>query len=628
MYDTETDPIFSAPPAGNEIAFEEALDKQEQTEIPIASDEGLSRTILSLIKEDETEQNKATWSSVFKSGGIRAVSGIPQGLMAFLEFNGAVEKGTTANFTKSVLAAEQVGDMDLAQQLVRDTLAEAVPIAAEIAATKGLPLKQALARTSLVAPAGGYFSFIENPEQASAVSSTRLFNSGLALFLSNAFTTAGSVIGKGISSFRGRGGELDVAGPDIFPDASARRAGAETIEQAQERGVVLSPGAATADPALVAAELKRGGSFSPETQRFLADVIGTNAKNTQELIDDLVTTIIPEGRSGISKVVSKLYADASDDILPVEIFRQFREDPVIEQIINSAIKNPASRGAYEAYQPNSIGKVNFILKELQTQIEGLVGTDQGAHLIALKDRLQTAAKKSSENYRLALDSSQREKTATEVLNALTKAGSGEIIPSTNYAMDFVTNFSNRQVKEQMVFGIKNLSDPKQQKEAIEKMNFLLNLIPKVSNMEKTIQGYLRENAADFAQRSGPLQTAVYTVFNFLNNQNSEAFVRFILDPNKSASKLKELMPKRITNTEDALRAFGIITGEITAEVVGTSYEIPFKAEEKTALNSLDSRSKAKTYEKLLNSGRIDEFMARNPEAYAMLKRSYQQKAAV
>ena len=628
MYDTETDPIFSSPPSGNEISFEQSLDETEKTEIPTASDEDLSRTILSLIEEAETEQNKATWSSVFKSGGIRAVSGIPQGLMAFLEFNGAVEKGTTANFTRSVLAAEQAGDMDLAQQLVRDTLANAVPIAAEIAATRGLPLKQALARTSVVAPAGGYFSFVENPEQAAAISSTRLLNSGLALFLSTSFMTAGSLIGKAISSFRGRGGELDVAGPDIFPDTSARKAGAETIEQAQERGVVLSPGAATADPALVAAELKRGGNFSPETQRFLADVIGTNAKNTQELIDDLVSTIIPEGRGSISEVVSKLYADASDDILPVDVFKNFREDPVIEQIINSALKNPASKGAYEAYKPNSVGRVNFVLKELQAQIESLAGTDQAAYLINLKNKIQTAVKGSSENYRLALDASQREKTAEEVLNALTRAGSGEIIPSTNYAMDFVNNFSNKQVKEQMVFGIKSLSDPKQQKEDLEKMNFLFSLIPKVSQMEKTLQGYLRQDASEFAQRSGTLQAAVYSTFNFLNNQNNEAFVRFILDPSKSANRLKELMPKRITNTEDALRAFGIITSEITSEVVDTSYEIPFKAEEKTALNSADTRSKAKTYEKLLNSGRIDEFMARNPEAYAMLKQAYQQRAAV
>jgi len=140
MYETETDPIF-APPSGNEISFEESLDEEEKTEIPTATDEDLSNAIQFLIEGVETEQNKATWSSVFKSGGIRAVSGIPQGLMAFLEFNGAVEKGTTADFTRKVLAAEQSGDMDLAQLLVRDTLASAIPIAAEIAATKGLPLK-------------------------------------------------------------------------------------------------------------------------------------------------------------------------------------------------------------------------------------------------------------------------------------------------------------------------------------------------------------------------------------------------------------------------------------------------------------------------------------------------------
>jgi len=215
----------------------------------------------------------------------------------------------------------------------------------------------------------------------------------------------------------------------------------------------------------------------------------------------------------------------------------------------------------------------------------------------------------------------------EVLDALTRTGSGELIPSTNYATSFVSNFNNREVKEKMAFGIRSLSDPKQRQEALEKMNFLLRFIPKVSDMEKTITGYLREDAAELAKRGGALQTAVYTASNFLNSENSEAFIRFILDPNKSAERLREIMPKRFTNTEEVLRAFGLIAAEIVGESVASTYEIPFRVEEKTALNVSSVQSKAKTYEQLLRSGRLDEFMSKNPEAYAMLKQAYQQRAA-
>lgn len=624
--DTFLDAKLLRPAEGSELVFEQNLEEEDKPEIPKATTDELDNTVVALSEKADAERNKASYNDVFRSGGIRAVSGIPQGILAFLEFNGAVEKGTTADFTRQVLAMENIGDMDLAQQLVRDTLANAIPIAAEVAATRGVKLKDALKRTSVVAPAGGYFSFVENPDQAAATSSTRLLNSGFGLLFSTVFMAGSSAIGKGVSALRGRGGEVEVGGPDIFPDQAQRQAGAETIEQAAERGVILSPGAATADPALVAQELKRGGNFSPETQRFLADVIGSNAKNTQALIDDLVDTIIPEGKGKISEVVSELYAKANDDLLPAEVFIEFRNNPVVESIVSSTNRNAAEKAAYDSYKPNSIGKFNFIIKEIQRQIDSLEGSDAAAQLIKLKKEMQAAAKNSSEKFRVAVDASQREQTAKEVLDALTKTGSGDIIPFANSAMSFVNNFSNREVKEQMAFGIRSLSDPKQQKEAFEKMNFLLDLIPKVSQMEKIVQGYLKEDAGEFARRSGPLQAAIYTVSNFLNSQNSESFVRFILDPSKSASRLKEIMPKRLTNTEEVLRAFGIIASEITEESMATTYEIPFKPEEKTALNSSSMQSKAKTYEQLLRSGRLEEFMSKNPEAYSMLKQAYQQRA--
>lgn len=624
--DTFLDTELLRPAEGAEIVFEQNLEDEDKPEIPTATNDELDNTVVALSEKADTERNKATMADVFRSGGIRAVSGIPQGMLSFLEFNGAVDRGSTADFTRQILAIENIGDMDLAQQLIRDTLANAVPIAAEVAATRGVKLKDALTRTSIVAPAGGYFSFVENPDQAAATSSTRLLNSGFGLLFSTGFMAASSTVGKGISALRGRGGEVEVGGPDIFPEQAQRQAGAETIEQAAERGVILSPGAATADPALVAQELKKGGNFSPETQRFLADIIGSNAKNTQALIDDLIDTIIPEGKGKISEVVSELYAQANDDIIPADIFIKFRNNPIVESIVSSTNKNAAEKAAYGSYKPNSIGKFNFIIKEIQRQIDSLEGSDAAAQLIKLKKEMQEAAKNSSEKFKMAVDASQREQTAKEVLDALTRTGSGELIPFTNSAMSFVNNFSNREVKEQMAFGIRSISDPKQQKEAFEKMNFILDFIPKVSQMEKTLQGYLKEDAGEFARRSGPLQAAVYTVSNFLNSQNSESFVRFILDPNRSAARLKEIMPKRITNTEDAFRVFGIIASEILEESTAAGYEIPFKLEEKTALNSSSMQSKAKTYEQLLRSGRLEEFMSKNPEAYTMLKQAYQQRA--
>lgn len=625
-YKIEEDPIFSEPASGNELSLTDSLLEEDKPNIPNATPEGLASTLLNTSTEEEEEQNKATYQEVFKSGGLRAVSGIPQGLMGFLEFNGVIDKGSTAEFTKRVLAAEQMGDMDLAQQLVRETLANIIPLTAEIAATRGVTFKQALKRTAAIAPAGGYFSFIENPDQAAALSTARLMNSGTALFLSTTFMTAGTLIGKGISAFRGRGGEVEVAGPDILPETSARQAAAETVEEAAERGIKLSPGAATLDPALVAQELKRGGSFSPEMMRFMSDVIGSNAKNTQELIDDLIATIIPEGKSQISEIVGQLYAKANEDILPTAVVAQFKSNPIIQGIISDASKNPAKNAAYNAHPANSIGRFNYVIKEIQKQIDELGGSDAAAHLIKLKDQLQNAAKEASENYRLAVDASQREKTAVEVVQALNKAGDGQVIPSLNSALDFVAHFSNKEVKEKMALGIRSLSDPKQRAEALEKMNFLLNLIPKVSQMDQTVRRYLTDDAAELAKRGQPLQAAVYSVSNFLNNANSESFVRFILDPNRTAARLREIMPNRLTKTEDILRAFGLITGEILAEPVESIFEVPFKEEDKTALNSTSDRKKAKTYEQLMNSGKLDEFMTKNPEAYAILEDAYKQRA--
>ena len=87
-------------------------------------------------EEDEKEKNRATWSEVTKSGLLRAGAGIPQTFIAIAEGAGLAEQGSTANFTKQVLALEQMGDMDTLQAITREALTDILPLVAEIYATR------------------------------------------------------------------------------------------------------------------------------------------------------------------------------------------------------------------------------------------------------------------------------------------------------------------------------------------------------------------------------------------------------------------------------------------------------------------------------------------------------------
>ena len=620
--------MFEEPMSPSEQLFESNTGERQEEKRPTASSEELDSLFSKVEQNEENKRKQATWSDVFKSGGIRAAAGMPQGFLALAEANNLVDQGTTANFTRQVLAYEQAGEMGLAKELTRDTLANIIPIVAEIAATRGVSLKSALGRSTAIGAGGGFFSFVENPEQAAATSMARFLNTGTGAVLSPMFMAAGAGIGRGFSYLRGTRGEQQVGAPDLVPEQSIKEAGAETIEQAAQRGITLSPGAATADPALVAQELKYGGAFSQETQRFLADVIGTNAKNTQELIDDLVSTIIPEGKEGIEEAVGRFYSEAAKEVMPSEVAQPFRRDKTIEALITKILKDPSSKAAYESFPANSIGRFNFVIKELQKKIDDVSGTDTAAHLIDLKRKMQKAASGVSENYRLAVDAAQRSKTAVEVMEALTKQGAGEIVPHTNFATSFVSNFSKKEVKEKMAFGIKSLSDPKQKQEALAKMDFLLKLLPKVSQMEGTLQKFLGLSEDELAKRGGAGQAALYTLNNVLNSNNNEAFVRFMLDPSKSADRLRELLPARNTTAEETLKAFGVIFGEIMEEEVGALSQVPYRPGEKEALETSSVSSKAKAYEKLAESGKIEELMVKNPDAYSILKKAHQKRAIV
>ena len=258
---------------------------------------------------------------------------------------------------------------------------------------------------------------------------------------------------------------------------------------------------------------------------------------------------------------------------------------------------------------------------MQKQIDDLGGKgDVANNLINLKNSMSEAAKSASPKYAKANDFFQREQTALAVEKALKTRGDATFIPSTNSAMDFVSAFNGTEAKKELIFGIENLSDPKLRKEALQRMDFLLKLIPQVSKMESTLKSLLG-GTDDLAARRGELKTGtLYTLDNLLNQNNREAFVRFMLDPSKSAERLRELMPPRNATSEEAIRAFSLIASDVLAEpAVESIYDVPYRAEDQKTLETSSIQSRAKTYDRLLRSGRLEEFMASNPEAYKTLK---------
>ena len=163
------------------------------------------------------EAAKATYGDVIKSGGIRILAGPAQAFLGSAEVAGLVDKGSTAKFTQSVLEAEKMGEMDIAQTLLRDTLAQSIPIAAEVYATRGRSLLQSLKPSAGIGTLGGFYTFIEDPKQAAALSSARMYNTIVGGAASALTTGAMMPLGYAVSSIRGARGALDVAGPDIRP---------------------------------------------------------------------------------------------------------------------------------------------------------------------------------------------------------------------------------------------------------------------------------------------------------------------------------------------------------------------------------------------------------------------------
>lgn len=597
--------------------------KDEESETPFASPDEVKALFDSFETTALENSRKATYADVVRSGGIRAGAGLAQGFYSLGEQIGALEKGSTADFTKKVLELENLGELDLAQSLVRDTIASSVPILAEIMATRGVSFATAAKRSAAIGGAGGAFTFIDNPEQAVADSSARVLNTIIGSTLGPVFLGVGQGIGSLGSLVSGGRGKIASAGPDSRPAEEVRTRGAQAIQEASDRGIVLTPGAATANPALIAQELKAGTGFSQETQRMISDLIGSNAKNTQELIDDLVSTIIPEGKSNIDNAVHSLYDKAKDDIVSSPDMAKLRSNPSIQSVVNDILKNPSSKQAYERYAPNSVGRLNFVIRELQSKIDAVDGTETADFLIGLRKELQDVAKSNSPTYSAALDAAQRNFTSQEVLDALTKVGANEIIPSTNYANSFVSHFSNKSIKEKMVKGINSISDPAQRDQAKAKMNYLLQLLPKVSEMESTLNSFLKRDLADIAKRGTVETSAFYTLENLLNKNNNEALIRFILDPNKTVDRLLEITPKRYTKTEETLRAFGLVAAELLGEGLSRGNTVPYRPTENPKLSSISKAEAARAYERLERAGQLEQLSVSNPKMFERLLKAKQ-----
>ena len=581
-----------------------------------------------------TEAAKATYGDVIKSGGIRILAGPAQAFLGTAEVAGLVDKGSTAKFTQSVLEAEKMGDMDLAQTLVRDTLAQSIPITAEIYATRGKSLLQSLKPSAAIGGAGGFMTFVEDPQQSAALSSARLFNTTLGATM--APLVMGSMLGLGnlASSIRGGRGSIDVASPDIRPSEAVRETGAELIEAAGQRGISISPGVATGDAALVADELKRGTVIRPQFARFLGDKVGSNATSLEGLIDDLVNTILPEGKEQITKAIDDAYirVDTKEKI-PQEflpLYDTLRNEDVVQQAIANIKKTTGLSSEFNSLHPLSVGRINMIVKNLEAMIQG-APSDAAQKMIAAKRRLQEFGDKVSPSYKEARAMTQRKKSAITVEQAMQKGGEGvdSIVPYQFRVQSFVNAFENLEAKKALDTAIENLPEGPAQKEARAKFNMLIELIPRVAEMDKLIKAKLGDDPEDLARRAGVTPAATYSFLNFLNINNDRKFIEFILDPNKSVARLREVMPTRTTKPQEFLRTFGVWFKENFDEYDQTMTTPQLMSrEEEDSITKASTSSKSKTYQRLLQSGKLEELREKNPRVYQQLLDSTRQTAIV
>jgi len=586
----------------------------------------------SLVKEEK----KVTLSDVIRSGGIRAAAGPIQKFYQIAELSGNLPEGvmTTEEFTRHVLEYENIGDLNTAETFLRDSIANILPITAEIYLTRGRSMLQSLKPSTGTAAVGGFLSFNENPREALSPSAT-LWNTVISGLAAPIGSLAFMGMGRGLSSLvTGAPGARSVANIFIRPGEEVRTQGAELIEQAAERGVTLTPGAATQDPALSLAEENLEPFVSGVFSRKIADAIGSNATSINALIDDLYNTILPEGKDEIKKAIADAYARVDQQVIPQERLKTWdtlSSEPVVQEAIQT-IRTTSGlssmyRGLTDAQGKPTVGRIKLVIDQLESQIKNTQGTSAAKVYIAAKDRLEDFADKVSPSYKEARAVTMREKTANTVLEALRKGGSSKVVPLEFQAQAFVNAFQNLDAKEALDFAIENLPTSTAQKEARAKFNLLLELIPRAAETEKTLSSALRRKDRVVAERAGPTPAGLYTLTNFLRLNNDRAFIDFILDPNKSSQRLRDNMPRPTTDAEEAGRMLNIIIREILPlkydEGLAPNIITP---EEDMNLNKVSASSKSKTYQRLLRSGKLEELKEKNPKVYQQLLESTRQVA--
>ncbi len=627
---------------------------------PIASPDTKKRDVEYLFdtleRNEAKELTSATFADVAKSGGLRAIAGPAQAFLALVE-SSAESAGnpypenlpTVEEFTQMILQMEGNKDMGAGQRFVRDTIANVIPIALEIGLTRGATIPQTMKVTGGVGLGAGYTQFVEDPAQAKTGSTARMTNAALSALIGAIAVGGTSLFGRGIDYLRGARGTRQSANVDIRPDVQTRMEGAATIEQARDAGIVLTPGQATGNRGLQIQEMSAGGRLSQQLIKDISDTIASNQKAADSLIDDLYSVLLPEGKATIHANVSALYEKSGKQLLrgdSLDAFNDLRaysprgtdKLSVIEKTIANITNNPATNRAYAELPKNSIGRANLIVRNLQAQINAAreAGTTDFIPLKNLRENLLKILDEASPEYALARQTSQREKTAQEVIEALRSDKGSAVVPYANSAERFVGAFDNVKAKEKLFEGISNLPNKAMQAEARAKFELLIKLLPKVASQQKFLEQRLAQSGERvLQQRASPEIGFLFSALNAINTNNDTNFLRFILDPSKTSARLKELNLERNTASEEFLKKAGIVFSEIiddyaTENVAGMDFaeNLELSGLDRQAMGRSTDSAKAKAYRNLLQSGRLDEFMAKNPEAYKILRNAGKAQAIV
>jgi hypothetical protein len=353
----------------------------------------------------------------------------------------------------------------------------------------------------------------------------------------------------------------------------------------------------------------------------------------ESLIDDLVNTILPEGKDQIGKAIDDAYIRVDNELIPQEslpLYDTLRSEDVVQQAIAGIKGTTGLSSEFNSLHPLSVGRINMISKRLESMIQ-TAPSDAAQKMIAAKRRLQGFADEISPSYKEGRAMTQRKKSALTVEKAMQRGGEGAeaVIPFQYRVQSFVSAFENLEAKKALDTAIENLPSGPAQKEARAKFNMLIELIPRVAEMDKLIKAKLGDDPEELARRAGVTPAAAYSALNFLNINNDRKFIEFILDPNKSVARLREVMPKRTTTPQEFLRVFGTWFKENFDEYDQTM-TVPqvMSTQEENKISKASNSSRSRTYQRLLQSGKLEELQEKNPRIYQQLLESTRQTAMV